>query len=524
MGVTTDQALTTRSGIELAAAIAQGEISALEAVEAHIARIEQVNPAINAVVVKRYDAARAEACAADERHARGEPLGPLGGVPVTIKESLDLAGTPTTFGLPSRANTPMTSDDVYVARLRAAGAIILGKTNVSQLLIYTEADNPVYGRTNNPWNLERSPGGSSGGQGAIIAAGASPLGLGTDIGGSIRVPAAFCGIAGLRPTAGRTPDAPSFGLMSGQRAIVSQVGALARTVADVALTTEIINGGRNPQSEPPMPLGDYTSVDVAKLRVAYYTDDGSFPVAASVRRAVVEAAGALAGRGAQVTEWRPPEIETVMRIFFGVLSADGGKGAIEALGKDARDKRVASLLLLATAPRPLLAALAGALRLGGQRNLPRLMGYFGYKDTDHYWKLIEAQMAYLKRFAHALDTDDGGPFDVIISPAWALPAIPHGATQDLVTAGAYAIIHNVTGYPAGVVPVTRVRPEDEQPRKAGADSMQKAARRTEIGSVGLPVGVQVTARPWREHMALAAMQAIEEAMRSHEDYPTIAPL
>src|SRR5579875_435029 len=144
MGVTTDQALTTRSGIELAAAIAQGEISALEAVEAHIARIEQVNPAINAVVVKRYDAARAEACAADERHARGEPLGPLGGVPVTIKESLDLAGTPTTFGLPSRANTPMTSDDVYVARLRAAGARGVGGGGGGGLLVWGGGDNPFF--------------------------------------------------------------------------------------------------------------------------------------------------------------------------------------------------------------------------------------------------------------------------------------------------------------------------------------------------------------------------------------------
>src|SRR5579862_358154 len=318
MGATTEHALTMRAGRDLADAIARGDISSAEAVEAHIARIEQVNPSLNAVVVKRYNAARAEARAIDERHARGESLGPLGGVPVTIKESLDLTDTPTTFGLPSRANTSAPGDDIYVARLRAAGAIILGKTNVSQLLIYTEADNPVYGRTNNPWNLERTPGGSSGGQAAIIAAGASPLGLGTDIGGSIRVPAAFCGIVGLRPTAGRTPDTPSFGLMAGQRAIVSQVGALARTVDDVALATEIINGGRDPAVEPPMPLGDSTSVDVSQLRVAYYTDDGSFPVAASVRRAVVEAAGALAGRGAQVTEWRPPEIETAMRIFFGV--------------------------------------------------------------------------------------------------------------------------------------------------------------------------------------------------------------
>jgi len=169
--VTTTINLSELSAGALAASIARGDLSAVEAVEASIARIEAVNPRLNAVVVKRYEAARAEAQAADERRARGEALGPLHGVPITIKESFDLAGTPATYGLPSRAHILATADDPYVARLRAAGAIIVGKTNVPQLLLYIESDNPLYGRTNNPWNLERTPGGSSGGQAAIIAAG-----------------------------------------------------------------------------------------------------------------------------------------------------------------------------------------------------------------------------------------------------------------------------------------------------------------------------------------------------------------
>src|SRR5215469_7847359 len=243
METDTQRALTSRSAAELASMLARGEVSAVEAVEAHIEQIERVNPKLNAVVFKRYDAARAEAKQADARRAQGEPLLPLHGVPITIKECLDLEGTPSTFGLPSRANSLAHQDDVYVARMRQAGAIILGKTNVSQLLLYYESDNPLYGRTNNPWNLERTPGGSSGGQAAIIAAGGSPLGLGTDIGGSLRIPATFCGIASLKPTAGRLPDPGRFSVPIGQRAIVSQVGALARRVADVALGLEIMNGG-----------------------------------------------------------------------------------------------------------------------------------------------------------------------------------------------------------------------------------------------------------------------------------------
>lgn len=154
----------------LAQRIARGEVSALDVVEAHVARIEQVNHELNAVVVARYDAARAEAREIDRRCAAGEPLGPLAGVPVTIKECIDVAGLPSTFGLPSRASESAARDDAHVARLRAAGAIVLAKTNVAQLLLFTEADNPLYGRTNNPWDAERSCGGSSGGEAAIIAA------------------------------------------------------------------------------------------------------------------------------------------------------------------------------------------------------------------------------------------------------------------------------------------------------------------------------------------------------------------
>ncbi|HEY1388624.1 MAG TPA: amidase family protein, partial [Ktedonobacterales bacterium] len=142
-----NEALTQLSATELAARIARGDISSVEAVEAHIARIEQVNPALNAVVVKRYAAARAEAQAADDRRARGEPLPPLHGVPITVKECLDLAGTPATFGIQALARTPAAEDGLYVARIRQAGAIVLGKTNVAQALLYIESDNPVYGRT-----------------------------------------------------------------------------------------------------------------------------------------------------------------------------------------------------------------------------------------------------------------------------------------------------------------------------------------------------------------------------------------
>jgi fatty acid amide hydrolase len=522
----------TRTGVdptelgaaEMAALIAQGEISSLDAVEAHIARIERVDPKLNAMVVRRYDAARAEARAADRRRAAGEPLGPLHGVPITIKECLDLEGTPSTFGLPSRASMAARADNVYVARARAAGAIVLGKTNVAQLLFHVECDNPVYGRTNNPWNLDRTPGGSSGGEGAIIAAGGSPLGLGTDIGGSLRYPAASCGIASLKPTAGRTPDAGRYSAPFGQRAIVSQVGVLARQVADVALGIEVINGGCNPNAEPPMPLGTPATVDLAGLRVARYADDGTFAVAPAVRRALDEAAEALRRRGAQVTDWQPPNVLRALELFYGIMSADGGTGMRRVLGRDKRDPRIGLLLGLASRSRPTLAAIGGLLRLLGQRGLAGGISSFGHRDTAHYWELVEEQLDYQQRFGQALDRDAGGPFDVILCPATALPAWTHGAGQNLSLGGAYTALYNLLGYPAGVVPVTRVRPGEEIGRARSRDVVEQTAYTVEQGSAGLPIGVQVVARPWREHVALAAMLAIEESARLWDEFPTMPPL
>lgn len=524
MSATPTTALTRLSASELAGRIARGEITAREAVEAHIARIEATSLALNAVVVRRYDEARAEARAADERQARGELLGPLHGVPITIKEAFDVAGTPATYGLRSRAHTLAAADDPYVARLQAAGAIVLGKTNVPQVLLYNETDNPVYGRTNNPWDLARTPGGSSGGEAAILAAGGSALGLGSDIAGSLRVPAAYCGLCSLRPTAGRLSDSTDFGMSLGQTAIASQVGPLARTVDDVALALDILNGGANPAAEPPRPLSDPSAVDLATLRVAYFTDDGILPAAPAVRRATTEAAGMLAGRGAQVTEWQPPRMQRAADLLFGIFSADGAQRLRRFIGRDPKDPRIAQTTLLASLPRPVVVTLSGLLGVAGQRQQQAIVRNFGHRDTDHYWQLLEMQQAFQRDFAAALDSGEGGPFDLVICPAHALPALPHGATRNLITAGAYAIYVNVLGYPAGVVPVTRVRQGEESDRRTSADVVVRAARAAERGTAGLPLGVQVVARPWREHVALAAMRAIEAGALASGEHPGMPQL
>ena len=511
--------LWSLSATDLAGGIARGDFSSVDAVRAHVARSEAVDGELNAVVVRRFDEALGEARAVDERRAHGEELGPLGGVPVTIKECLDVAGTPSTFGLPSRANDRATRDDPYVARWRRAGAIVVGKTNVPQLMIYIETDNPLYGRTNNPWDLSRTSGGSSGGESAIVAAGGSPLGLGTDIGGSLRVPAAFCGIVSLKPTTGRLDDASRLAIYAGQRTIVSQVGPLARTVADVALGLEIANGGRDPEGFPPRPLGSRRPTSVRTLRVGYYEDAGALRASPAIARATREAASVLRDLGAHVVPFVPPHVDDALDLFYSLLSADGGRGAIEALGSDPRDPRVATLLAIAAKPRVVVALAERVLALAGQRGLLRMVRNYGFTDTRHYWKVVEGVRAYQQIFAHAMDTADGGPLDLIVCPPVALPALPHGMSATVGTAGAYAPLYNLLGYPCGTVPFTRVRADEETFRTPSRDRLDDGAYETELGSAGLPVGVQIVGRPWREDTVLAAMEAIETVARTRDGFP-----
>ena len=509
---------------DLARAIAAGELSAREVVEAFIARIGEVNDKLNAVTVELFQSARTAAQEVDAARRRGEALGPLGGVPVTIKECFDLAGTATTFGLTTRRHIIETRDDPYVAALRAAGAIPLAKTNVPQLLIYTESDNPLYGRTNNPWDLERSCGGSSGGEAALIAAGASPFGIGNDIGGSLRTPSAFCGIATIRPTAGRTPDHCGHGLPVGQRGIVSQVGPMARRVGDLVLGLRILDRARNDALDPGPRLDDPAAVDIARLRFATFDDDGEFSAAPAVRRAVAEAAQILTNAGAIRVGLRLPALNRALDLFFACLSADRGAGFRTLLRGNRIDPRIGSLLMTARAPVWLRSLAAGVMGALGQSHAAAMLRRFAPGSAHHYWQTIAAIAQFRVDLLRAFDDADGGAADLLLCPAYAVPAQRHGASLMMPLPGAYAPLANVTGFPAGVVAVTRVRAGEESDRAASRDQVVRVARETERGSTGLPVAVQVIGRPWRDHVVLAAMARIEAEAMTGPDYPARAPV
>jgi amidase len=448
------------SASELARAIRRGEASSTEVVEAHLARIEEVNPKLNAVVHLTADAARRRAREADEARARGEEWGPLHGVPVTVKDAFETEGVVSAGGTGGRAGYVPEADAAGVARLKAAGAVVLGKTNVPEISLAFESDNLVYGRTHNPYDLTRTPGGSSGGEGAAIASGMSPLGVGSDAGGSIRVPAHFCGIAGIKPTSGRTPRTGHFPPMGGLLDSIWQIGPLARRVEDLALALPLLCGAdwRDP-TVAPVPLGDPSAVDLKGLRVALHTDNGIVAPTEDIAAAVRDAARVLADAGASVVEARPPVPPDAYELLLGLYGADSGAGL-----------RMLLMLSGTSETSPLMTRL---LEILGTKSLTA-------GEVTALVFQLDAWRSEMLSFMR--------DYDLLVCPPCARAAMPHGTTFDEENQlfFSYTMIYNMTGWPGAVV-------------RAGTSAE------------GLPLGAQLVAQPWREDVALAAALEVERA-------------
>ena len=424
--------LVSLSAVRLAELIRARAVSSVEVVEANLRRIEEVNPLLNAVV-QLDERALPAASAADTALARGGSVGPLHGVPFTAKDTFETAGVITAAGVPERAEERPERDATVVARMRSAGAILLGKTNCPPWGGGSITDNPVYGRTNNPYDLERTPGGSSGGEAAIVAAGGSPCGLGTDSGGSLRQPAHFCGIACLKPTgtlvpvAGVIDDGGPIGAISDPR---TQVGPLARFVEDVALVLRAIAGPDPLDPDvPPVPVGEPARVMLPGLRATFHLGNDVMSPQPEVAGAVAAAAEALAAAGV-TTEERP-------------LPPGGHE-----------------------LTREIWASYAGRMR------------------SDELYDALRRWDAYRRGMLAFME-----PYDLVLCPAFDSPAPRHEET-DLPgrwEGVSYTTPFSLTGWPAAVV-------------RAGSSAE------------GLPIGVQLVARPWRDDVALAAAAWVEKSV------------
>jgi Asp-tRNA(Asn)/Glu-tRNA(Gln) amidotransferase A subunit family amidase len=301
--------LVEQSLREVARLIREGEVSPVELAEAHLGRIARLNPELNAIVTLAPDVLE-RARVAEAELLRGDGGGPLHGVPITIKDTIDTAGLRTTSGSMLRADYVPATDAPSVARLKAAGAIVLGKTNASEMAMDYNADNLVFGRTNHPLDPKLTPGGSSGGEAVAIATYMSPGGIGSDLAGSVRIPAHFCGICGLKPTTGRIPGELQFPPSIGPYSLGAVIGPMARTVGDLRLLLGAL-------SKDPF---DRRSFDLRGTRVAWFTDDGVTPVTEETAKAVVTAAAALNDAGLFVEDRRPPHVERGNELWLKVFS------------------------------------------------------------------------------------------------------------------------------------------------------------------------------------------------------------
>jgi amidase len=456
--------LTFLPATSMAQQIREKKISPVELAESHLAKIERVNPKLNAYTHIKVERVRHEAREAEVAVTAGLALGPLHGVPISIKSSVDVAGMKCESGTLLRSGNVSPRDAPLVARLRQAGAIVLGVTNTPELLMAWETDNLLYGRTNSPWDLDRTAGGSSGGEAAAIASGMSAGGVGSDGGGSIRVPAHFSGICGLKPTPGRVPSTGHFPPSGGPFAVIGVVGPMARTIPDLKLLFEVIQGPDDGDTcAAPVPVRWPSADESKRLKIGYFEDDGRTPVSPEICNAVRTAAAALQSLGFKVEPFRPEGLEEA-RILWKKFFVKMGGMLIGPMFRGREQER-----------SPILQQF-----LQWSAAEPELTGD-GVIDAWIARDMLRAK--FLKQMRD---------YPILLCPPAAIPAFRHGErswtiegkTVHYFDAWSYAEWFNLLGNPAAVVPVS-------------------------YSSEGLPIGVQIVGRPWKEEEVFSVAESLE---------------
>jgi len=447
--------LVEQSLSAIAQMIRQREVSPVEVAEAHLERIARLNPSLNAIVTVAPDVVQ-RARAAEAALLRGDDVGALHGVPVTIKDTIDTVGLRTTSGSKIRVDYVPETDAPAVARLKAAGAIVLGKTNAAEMAMDYNADNLVFGRTNHPLDPNLTPGGSSGGEAVAIATCMSPGGIGSDLAGSVRIPAHFCGICGLKPTTGRIPGELQFPPSIGPYSLGAVIGPMARTAGDLRLLFGALS--RDPFER--------SSFNLRGLRVAWYTDDGVAPVTEETANAVARAARALSDAGLIVEERRPPHVERGNEMWLKVFS----RASVVQLRSvyKGRESEAGSFV---------------RWRLGTADNTPA-------PTLDEYIAFWMERDRLREELLQWMETTP-----IIVAPVGATPAYPHdtlkvtvrGSTFGTFRAFSYAQTFSVFDLPVVTVPAGK-------------------------SNEGLPIGVQIAGTPFAEEMLLAAAEIIEKSV------------
>ena len=438
----------------LAESIKTGQATSKQVTEAFLARIESVNGSINAVINLDADYAIKQAERADLALASGETPGKLFGVPMTIKDSLNTFDMVSTWGTTGRKDFRPGRDATCVERLRNEGAILMGKTNTPEFTLSFKTDNELFGKTSNPYDQERTSGGSSGGAAAIVSTKGSPFDIGTDTGGSVRLPSHFCGVAGIKPTTGRVPCTGNSLPSSGLLAPLSQPGPIAKTVDDLSYLLEIMQG---PDNFDPHAIAcqwiDSNTVSVDKLKVGFHLDNGIKTPDQDIKDSIAAAVARLRDASISVQEVRPSGLEMTGFIYSQLFVADNGD-TVEALLEDCRTKT----------PAPYTIDILS--------NNSHNMSASEFGQVLNLWHNYQSSM--LSFF---------NDFDILVCPVNSTTALKHNDPVDFASY-TYTNAYNLTGWPAVVI-------------RCGTDAN------------GLPIGIQIVARPFHEHHCLALAQWLE---------------
>jgi len=503
----------------LVEAIKEGRVTSEAALQSFMAHSVACHDDLNCVTEDVWEEAIAAAKKADSRVAqpgKHAKQGVLHGLPMSIKDSYDQAGTDSTCGMMARCESPRLHDGLLVELLRDAGAIPFVRTNVPQLMLLAESTNAIYGASNNPWDTARTVGGSTGGEAGLIAARGSPLGVGTDIAGSIRIPAHFCGICGIKTSSSRVTkhglrDPLAEDLMPESTVAMVGVGPLGHCVEDLAL---VLKAWMVPKmwakdiTVPPIPFREEIFRDrKRKLRIGLWESDSYCPAAPSCQRAVTEAAAVLRQAGHTVVPFALPQADKVIPMFAATLGADGGfDSMMTSLEGERPQPLYASVIFPARLPSWLLHGIGCILGLAGQHRALAIQRATGEKTVAEYWRLLAEREAWREGVLAKWRESE---LDALICPGFGVPATAHNTHDKLLPPGLYTVAFSVLGYAAGVVPITLTKADECGYHDSHRDVFSEAIAAALKGSEGLPVGCQVVTLPFEEEHCLRVMAEIE---------------
>lgn len=501
---------------DLHAKLQKGELKAENVLKAYQAKAVETNKSLNFIVEPVVEAIPMAAVCDIERRK-----GLLHGIPVSIKENYFLKGYDSTGGMSTLVNKPAKEDGVLVKVIKQLGAIPFVRTNIPQSMMTYECSNPIYGTTVNPHNLKRGPGGSSGGEGAILGAEASILGWGSDIGGSLRIPSHFCGVCCLKPTAGRLSLKTCEELDGGniQTLIRATPGPMGRDVDTIVLAMKAILCPYHFELDPevpPIPFNSTVFESTRALRIGYYTYDGYVHCIPGVERGVLEAKTALENMGHMLVPFEVPNVEEMFAVLFvKACFGDGGKHFMDMMNGDHVDPSIQLLIYTFKLPFFLQTILSYVANFIAGERVPglQLRSMQGVKSVSDWWKLAGQIDRYKSEFMSQWKSKN---LDAIICPTMPYVAPPTGKVKYILGGVTYTTLYNLLNFPSGCVPVTKVTAVDQKkmqdyPSKTGTEKLIKKYFSSDTG--GLPVSVQCVALPFQEELALRVMKDLETGLK-----------